>query len=301
MLRESLEKFLTHLELVKQASPHTLRNYRLDLDAFLSFLGERMIDKQVVRSYFSKLHQAGYSRSTVARKFSSLRSFLNQLVHHKVLAVNPMDILERLKQEKRLPKIISPEEIDHFFAQPDLTTLIGVRDRTIMELFYSSALRLHELAQLSRQDIDWEGGRLKVQGKRKKERLIPITEQAREWLRCYLAHPLRYQNLERQWAEVDSEALFLNRWGKRLTTRSIDRMFQTYLRGSGLANHLTPHVLRHSIATHLLERGMDLKTIQVLLGHAALTTTTIYTQVSTRLRREAYDQAHPLMQKASDT
>lgn len=205
-----------------------------------------------------------------------------------------MDELDRPKLDKTLPKTLSLEEIAHFLSLPDHETLTGLRDRVIMEVFYSSGVRLSELAGLSRSDIDWRGRRIKVKGKGKKERLIPITQSALDWMKRYLDAPLRYQDHERQMKEEDAEAVFLNRWGKRLTTRSIDRLFKDYLRRSGLANRLTPHALRHSIATHLLEKGMDLKTIQVLLGHSALTTTTIYTQVSTRLRRETYQKTHPL-------
>jgi integrase/recombinase XerC len=294
MLRESLEKFLDHLRLIKQASAHTLRNYRLDLTSFLDFLDGRQVDRKLLRSYFSKLHEEGCARRTVLRRLSSLRSYFKHLVKEKVIVVNPMDELQRPKLDKTLPKTLTLEEIKHFFSQPDVETLTGLRDRAIMELFYSSGLRLNELAQLSRNDIDWKGRRIKVRGKGKKERLVPVTPNAFDWLKRYLDCPFRYQDHERQQAEADPEAVFLNRWGKRLTPRSIDRLFKEYLRSSGLAGRLTPHALRHSIATHLLEKGMDLKTIQVLLGHSALTTTTIYTQVSTRLRRETYEKTHPL-------
>lgn len=294
MFQEALENFLSSLRVVKQASEHTLRGYRLDLIAFLTFAAESPIDRKLLRNYFSILHKEGKSRRTVLRRISSLRSFFNYLVKEKLLPSNPLQGFERPKLDKTLPKVLKINEIEYFFSQPDLSMLSGLRDRAIMELFYSSGLRLNELVQLSRSDIDWQNHKIKLQGKGKKQRIVPITLTACTWLRQYLDNPFRYQDHGRQLAEADREAVFLNRWGKRLSARSIDRIFKEYLQASGLSGRLTPHALRHSIATHLLEKGMDLKTIQRLLGHASLTTTTIYTQVSTCLRRQVYEKTHPL-------
>ncbi len=296
---KAVEKYLDHLRLVKQASPHTIRNYRLDLAAFLAFAGKSggEFEKRLFRSYFSKLHEEGHARRTVLRRLSTLRSFFKFLVKEKVIASNPLEELQRPKLDKTLPRSLTPQEVALFFEQPDIAMLMGVRDRCIMELFYSSGLRLSELASLNRQDVDLKAKRAKVRGKGKKERIVPLTSNAALWIARYLEHPERYLDGEMHVAEMDGDAIFLNRWGKRLSVRSIDRMFLAYLRASGLANRVTPHTLRHSIATHLLEQGMDLKTIQTLLGHSALATTTIYTQVSTRLKREVYEKAHPLEEK----
>jgi len=157
-----------------------------------------------------------------------------------------------------------------------------------MELFYSSGLRVSELVGLNRTDFDPSNGMLHIRGKGKKERRIPITKNAAKWIGDYLNHPGRIQK--------DEAAIFLNKWGTRLTVRSVDRNFESYLLQSGLAATITPHTIRHTIATHWLEKGMDLKTIQLLLGHSSLATTTIYTQVSTKLKKEVYNKAHPSAQ-----
>ncbi|MBS3904912.1 MAG: tyrosine recombinase XerC [Simkania sp.] len=299
MLDQAIEKFLEHLTLVKQASFHTIRNYRVDLESFRSFAkqqGEEM-SKKVFRGYFAKLHEEGCARRTVLRRQSALRSLFKYLIKEKVVTSNPLDALQRPKLDKTLPRLLTAQEIGLFFEQPDIKTLMGIRDRCIMELFYSSGIRLSELASLNRADLNFKEKKIKVRGKGKKERMIPLTANACTWLQLYLGSKERYADGDMHVAEVDSHAIFLNRWGKRLSVRSIDRMFLEYLRSSGLANRVTPHTLRHSIATHLLEQGMDLKTIQRLLGHSALSTTTIYTQVSTRLKREVYEKAHPLETK----
>ena len=300
MLEENVEKFLEHLRLIKQASPHTLRNYRIDLKAFLEFAKaypEKPFDRLLFRHFFAKLYEEGCARRTVLRRFSALRSLFKYMMKEKILSINPLDELQRPKLDKTLPRPVTLAEIELFFAQPDTTTLMGLRDRAMMELFYSSGLRLSELAQLSRSSLDLKSRRVKVMGKGKKERIVPLTPNASQWIQRYLECPSRYEDGELHGPQVDPQAVFLNRWGKRLTVRSIDRLFQHYLRLSGLSNRLTPHVLRHSIATHLLEQGMDLKTIQMLLGHSALSTTTIYTKVSTRLKREVYEKAHPLCRR----
>jgi integrase/recombinase XerC len=170
-----------------------------------------------------------------------------------------------------------------------------------MELLYSSGLRISELTQLNRKDLDLKQCTLRVMGKGKKQRIVPITNNAAKWLNDYLNHSERYLDGEYHIAEQDSEAVFLSRWGKRITVRSVDRHFAKYLVASGLSAEVTPHTIRHTIATHWLEKGMDLKTIQVLLGHNSLATTTIYTQVSTKLKREVYDKAHPSAQEKQNS
>ena len=162
-----------------------------------------------------------------------------------------------------------------------------------MELFYSSGLRVSELVDLNRPDFDPQSLLLKVRGKGKKERIVPITQNASTWLSSYLNHPERHKEIDGHLPEVDPNAIFLNKLGTRLTTRSVDRNFDKYLTISGLAGKVTPHTIRHTIATHWLENGMDLKTIQTLLGHRSLATTTIYTHVNTKLKQKVYQESHP--------
>ncbi len=283
-----IEKFLAYLRVVKNASEHTLRNYSLDLHAFQAYLNGQEIgrvDKRKIREYLAHLHQEDLSKKTVLRRLSSLRSLFKYLSKEKLIAANPLEEIDSPKVDKCLPHPISYEQVERLFQQPDVGLYLGFRDRCMMELFYSSGLRVSELAALNKTDFNVAGKSVRLKGKGKKERVVPITDSAAKWLIDYLGHDERI--------EVDLQAVFLNQRGKRLTVRSVDRLFATYLKMSGLSGHITPHTIRHSIATHWLEKGMDLKTIQVLLGHSSLGTTTIYTQVSTRLKREVYEKTHP--------
>lgn len=286
MTDKTITRFLDYLATIKQASSHTIRNYGIDLKAFSSFcaLPLSQIDKTNIRAFI--VHSQQLARKSLVRRLSSLRSFFTFALREKLIEKNPMDAIDSPKLEKKIPVSLTMDMVHNFFNQPSLSTLAGIRDRTIIELFYSSGLRVSELVGLSKQDIDFDNMQMKVHGKGKKVRIVPITKNAIDWLQKYLAHPKRR-------SKDMQEPIFLNRLGTRLTTRSVDRMFEKYLQASGLAAHITPHSIRHTIATHWLEHGMDLKTIQLLLGHSSLATTTIYTQVSTKLKKKAYQEAHP--------
>ena len=294
--------FLQQLETLNNASMHTIRNYRLDLERFYEFTtvffqerewGLSSVTKRLIRAYLADLHAKGAKKRSVLRRISSLRSFFSYLVEKKVLEQSPLQDVETPKLEKKIPVSITYAQVEKLFAQPDVQSYLGLRDRCIMELLYSSGLRVSELVLLDRSSFDEKQCLLRVQGKGKKERIVPFTQNAREWILSYLNRACRYVDTKEHKGEKDLKALFLNKWGERLTVRSIDRHFQAYLRRSGLAEKITPHTIRHTIATHWLEKGMDLKTIQVLLGHASLETTTIYTHVSCKLKKEVYDKAHP--------
>jgi integrase/recombinase XerC len=315
-------KFLHFLRVVKNASDHTIRNYCIDLEDFKSFFEEHVlhlpsekrsakldfkknsamesaflvnaVDKRALRTYLAHLAQRCTTKKTLLRRLSTLRSFYKFLFKEKLVSYNPLDSIDSPKTEKRLPVSLSYDQVERLLSQPDLSTYLGLRDRAIMELLYSSALRISELVGMDREDFDRNNLVLRLMGKGKKQRNIPITKNAAQWLIRYLDHPERHLNGQVHQAQIDGHAIFLNKWGKRMTSRSIDRSFQSYLKASGLSGKITPHTIRHTIATHWLEKGMDLKTIQLLLGHSSLATTTIYTQVSSRLKREVYDKAHPL-------
>lgn len=276
--------FLSYLETVKGASPHTLRNYANDLTKFGIHLNGKVPDKHQIRSFLAHLSEQGAARKTILRHLSTLRSYFKYLLRQKLITKNPMDDIARFKASRPIPNPLSYQEVEHLLSLPDTTTFLGLRDRAIMELFYSSGLRLSELASLRKSSIHQET--LKVLGKGNKERIIPLTKTAKSWLDTYTSHP-----------DHNSDHIFLNHRGKPLSPRSIDRLFNKYLKLSGLSSHVTPHVLRHTIATHWLENGMDLKTIQTLLGHSSLSTTTIYTQVSKSHKQAVYDKTHPLAQK----
>lgn len=299
-LGQKIARFLDYLRVVKNASEHTLRNYSLDLKAFQESLGEiplSQIDKSVIRGYLANLNLQQVSKRTLLRRLASLRSLFNYFVKEKLLASNPLDDIQGPKLDKKIPVSLSYSQVERLFEQPDTEEYLGFRDRCIMELFYSSGLRISELVGLNRADFDPERLTLRVKGKGKKERVVPLTKNAADWISRYLSHPERNLDGERHCSEKDPQAIFLNKWGSRLTVRSVDRSFKSYLLASGLAAKITPHTIRHTIATHWLEKGMDLKTIQILLGHSSLATTTIYTQVSTRLKKDVYDKTHPLVKQ----
>ena len=318
-------QFLEYFKVIKNASEHTIRNYAIDLNAFKIFLEEEShlpsekipekiyydrpfnarnasndafitleaINRKTIRQFLAKLSALETNKRTIARRLSSLRSFFKYAYSQKMISVNPIEDLDTPKVDKTVPISLSYEQVKRLFDQPDCQTYLGFRDRVIMELFYSSGLRVSELVALDRLDFDPENFLVKLKGKGKKERVIPITKNATTWILNYLSHEERFVQTDGHEAQQDAKAIFLNKRGTRLTTRSVDRKFDKYLVQSGLSGKITPHTIRHTIATHWLENGMDLKTIQVLLGHSSLATTTIYTQVSTKLKRQVYDQAHP--------
>lgn len=300
MFEQATDKFLEYLSVVKNTSPHTLRNYAIDLNDFKTHLAKgnepvslEAINRKTLRGFIASLSSQQKAKATIARRISSLRSFFKFAFLQKLISHNPIEDLESPKLDKKIPVSLSYEQVLRLLDEPDLTTYLGFRDRAIMELFYSSGLRINELASLNRKDFDPSSYLIKLKGKGKKERIVPITKNAADWIMKYLCHSERHLEVDGHLAEVDHEAVFLNKLGTRLTTRSIDRNFEKHLTASGLAGKITPHTIRHTIATHWLENGMDLKTIQVILGHTSLTTTTIYTQVSTGLKKAVYDKAHP--------
>lgn len=318
--------FLKNLKVVKNASEHTIRNYAIDLNSLKDYLEQEVyqlkkeeiankirfdhtysdrlsvnekhylfdsIDRKLIRNFLAYLKKRQQNPRTIVRRLSSLRSFFKFCIRNNYVTQNPIEDIETPKIEKKIPYSLSYEEVRKLFDQPDTNTLLGFRDRVIMELFYSSGLRVSELVALNRIDFDFDNLMVKLKGKGKKERRVPITKNALTWIKSYLEHPERYAETNGHLSQQDAESIFLNRLGTRLTSRSVDRNFDKYLTASGLAGKVTPHTIRHTIATHWLENGMDLKTIQVLLGHSSLATTTIYTQVSPKLKKEVYDKAHP--------
>jgi integrase/recombinase XerC len=320
-------RFIHELQAAKNASEHTIRNYAIDLDALKKFLekewlteyetdqlpakirsGENYkqrnqqndhliplgrIDRKIIREFLAMMHANQSGKRTILRRLSTFRSFFKWAFGNRLIESNPIEEIESPKRDKTIPPSLSYEHIQRLFEIPDVNTYLGCRDRCIMELFYSSGLRVGELVGLNRDDIDCANRLMRVRGKGKKERIVPITKKAVEWIQIYLNHPERDQDCDGHLAESDHTALFLNRLGTRLTARSVDRKFEQYIKASGLSGKITPHTIRHTIATHWLENGMDLKTIQTILGHASLATTTIYTHVDTNLKKKVYFESHP--------
>lgn len=326
MLIPAIYKFLDYLK-AKNSSEHTVRNYAIDLNSLKSYLEKHFfpqhdkkslpkkinyqtsyfdrstsyedllklasIDRATIRGYLADLHSQNQKKRTIARRLCTLRTFFNFACSQQLIQKNPADEIESAKIDKKLPTALTYDQVLHLFEQPDVDTYLGLRDRAILELFYSSGLRVSELATLDRENFDSSSLLIKLKGKGKKERIVPITRHAANWMIKYLNHSERHLSTEIHLPEIDRHAIFLNCLGTRLTTRSIDRNFKKYLIASGLAGKATPHTIRHTIATHWLENGMDLKTIQLLLGHSTLATTTIYTHVSPTLKKKAHLKAHP--------
>lgn len=283
-----IDKFLTYLRVERNASSHTLLNYGIDLKDFKNFLADvpaEKVDTLVLRKYLASLRERNFGKASVARKLACIRSFFRFLVRDGYFKTNPASGLMGPKLDKKLPIFLSEDEITKLLESPE-SDLMGLRDRAIMEALYSTGSRVSELVGLSIQDVDFIGGVVKVYGKGKKERLAPIGDKALRILRDYLDKRALTKTTQ-------STPLFTNRAGGRLTDRSVRRILDKYIRRTAIREHISPHSLRHSFATHLLNRGADLRSVQELLGHANLSTTQIYTHVTTEHLKSVYDKAHP--------
>ncbi|MDD5085635.1 MAG: tyrosine recombinase XerC, partial [Candidatus Omnitrophica bacterium] len=270
-------------------SGHTIKNYRIDLREFCGFLNGKeleCIDYLEVRKFLAYLKDKGYSKSTISRKLACLRSFFKFLARENFLKVNPAASISTPKRDKKLPTFLDMDEMDKLLNAPVGDRLASRRDRAILETLYGSGIRVSELVGLNIEDVDLFSGLVKVRGKRKKERIVPIGSLAVKAIEQYLK--------KRSDKEPPSrDALFLNKSRTRLTDRSVRRMILKYTKKAAIGKEVSPHTLRHSFATHLLDRGADLRSVQELLGHENLSTTQIYTHITTKRLKEAYEKAHP--------
>ena len=293
-MRGLVDTFLTHLAAGRGASEHTLRAYRTDLDEWLAFFEEREltdpreVTPKVVRAFLAHLGRRSLSKRSMQRKLSAGRSFFKHLLREGLIDAHPAAGLRPMRTGTHLPTYLQLSEIEALLAAPDVSTPPGRRDRAILEFMYSAGTRAAETVGLDRSDVDFARGVARVRGKGRKERLAPVGRFAESALREYLDDPER--PIPRA---VDADAVFLNLRGGRLTTRSIGRIVHACALQAGLHRMPTPHTLRHSFATHLLDRGADLRSVQELLGHAHLVTTQIYTHVSIEHLRKIYERAHP--------
>jgi len=289
--RKIIEKFLSCLRDQRNYSEHTLRAYRRDLGDFSDFLGEEGLEEAPplrIRAFLMNLRQSGASRKTTARKLAALRSFYRFLVREGIVAGNPAVSVRSPRLPKNLPNFLTIQQVNTLLDTPDKSDLWGLRDASIMELLYSSGLRVSELTSLDRDDVDLLSEMVRVQGKGRKERMAPVGGVAATALSRYLAERDAQNN-----RQFDAGALFINRRGGRLSARSVGRILEKYIAQAGVGVHTTPHTLRHSFATHLLDRGADLRAVQELLGHSSLSSTQIYTHLTTERLREVYRKAHP--------
>ena len=280
-----IEKFIRYLEIEKNYSRHTIINYRLDLEDFEKFLGDLALEKVdylTLRKYLAVLKEKNLTNRTIGRKLSTLRSFFRFLTREGYLKANPISSLSSPKQEKHLPLFLTEDEVTKLIEAAVPKDERGLRDRAILETFYSTGLRISELVGLDVEDIDFIGGVVKAMGKGKKERLAPIGEIAQTAIRGYLEK-----------RKKSAQALFLNKSGRRITDTGVRDIVEKYIRLASIRQGVSPHTLRHSFATHLLNRGADLRCVQELLGHVNLSTTQIYTHLTTERLKTVYDKAHP--------
>ena len=303
-MHTAISRFLHYLGVERNASDLTVKSYREDLIALAHYLTEARggrcpqpgeIAVLELRGYVAALHEAGYAQTTIARRLASLRSFFRFGQREGWVQNNPAKPLRNPRKPRSLPHVLSSADVGRLLQTPQADHPLGLRDRAILETMYSAGLRVSEVVGLDQGDLDFEAEVLRVRGKGRKERLAPVGSYAmralRRWFRVRTPSPREPTGPE--------SPVFVNRFGRRLTTRSVARMLDKYLRQAGLDRRTTPHSLRHSFATHLLDRGADIRSVQELLGHKSLVTTQIYTHVSTAALRAAYERAHPRAKASS--
>lgn len=319
-----ISDFLRYAEAERNFSMHTIRSYATDLTQFCRFLAafgaedagldapqltaetlpeledvpDAGLTKKLlaitpteIRAYLAMMRNSEYSKATVARKLATLRSFYKFLVRRGKLEASPVSVIRTPRQDKRLPKCLDLQQVAALLEAPDDGTLIGARDRAILETVYSAGLRVSELVGLNLEDLDEFSEAIRIRGKGKKERLTPMGSKALEAIDVYLG------KRRLAFGAAQHGPLFVNKHGSRLSDRSVRRSLDKYRMMAGIPGHVTPHTLRHSFATHMLNAGADLRSVQELLGHESLSTTQIYTHLTTRRLKEVYDRAHPLAQR----
>ncbi len=286
------DDFIMHLQVERNLSAHSLKAYRQDLDQFHRFLGDvplPAVDYLTIRRYLGELSSKGYERTSMARKLATLRTYFRFLAKERHVEANPLSLVSSPKSIRRLPKFLDWTELKSLLGAPDMETALGLRDRAILELLYATGMRVGEIVALAVSAIDWQEREIVVFGKGSKERVVLMDDHSAELLQRYLQEA-RARLVGRS---PDSGVLFVNRQGQGLNQRSVQRMIQKYVQLAGIEKRISPHTLRHTFATHLLEGGADLRVVQELLGHASLSTTQIYTHVSQERLREVYKQSHP--------
>ena len=290
-MKEHIGNFIEYLRYEKNESPHTLRNYNLDLQQFALFLAAiniqslNEINHLVLRQFLVDLNKKNYQKSSIGRKVAALKSFFKFLNKKKYLDLNPAKLLHAPKLDKKLPRFLELAEMEELLNSPAAGGFKGWRDRSILETLYSTGIRVTELVGLNVEDVDFLSGLVRIRGKGNKERVIPIGEKALQALYAYLD--------ERAQRAKDGKALLVNWHGGRITSRSINRLLDFYIRRTSVNKKISAHVLRHTFATHLLNAGCDLRSIQEMLGHNSLETTQKYTHVTLERLKKVYEKNHP--------
>lgn len=293
-MQQDLDRYVVYLSAERNLSPYTVRNYRAEIGQFIEFAGAhgvhewRQVDKALVRRWLTDLRMGGYAPGSIARRLSEVRSCCTYLVREDRLDHNPLATISAPKQPKRQPRVLSYDEVLAMLRMPDVTTAQGQRDLAILEVFYGSGIRLGELEQLDLKDLDLLRREVRVLGKGNKERIALFGQSAEATLQLYLR-----DGRPRLAGKEACSALFLNRFGQRLQRVSIIRMLDRYARAAGIDRKVTPHAMRHSFATHLIDEGVDIRIIQEMLGHESPATTQRYTHVSQARLHEVVRSAHP--------
>ena len=289
-MEKNIISFLKYLKLERNYSNHTIINYGKDLKVFLTFLNEQKINNwesisyKTIRNFLEFLYELDYSKKSVARHISSLRSLYKYLLKENIVSNNPLVLVSNPKLDQKLPKFLYYDELEKILSIPDKTTLFGMRDLTILETFYSTGIRVSELTNIKLTDIDFSNRTIKILGKGNKERYVLFGDVLKSYLKDYLS-------LRNEIAKCDY--LFINKYGNGLTDRGVRSIIENILKKGAISYHISPHTLRHTFATHLLDNGADLRVVQELLGHESLSSTQVYTHVSNEHLREVYLNTHP--------
>lgn len=304
-MRDTVERFLRYMSVERNASELTIKSYREDMETLLEYFADESgrppevnsLGPVDLRQYVAALHDAGYAKSSIARRLASLRSFYRFAQREGLVDQNPAKPLRNPRAGRRLPHFLSTDEVSRLLAAPTTNDDLGRRDRAILEVMYSAGTRVSETVGLNDEDLDLDEGVVRVRGKGRRERLALLGSYAVRALSDWRS----VRQLAADQPKNGAAPVFVNKFGRRLTTRSVARMLEKYLKQTGLDLRTSPHTLRHSFATHLLNHGADIRSVQELLGHKSLGTTQIYTHVSTAGLKSAYEQAHPRAQKGPRT
>ena len=296
-MKKLIDNFITYIKSEKHYSDNTIISYKSDLELFYFFLKEekidniKIIDYQIIRKFLNYLYDKKYTNKAIARHISSLRSFYKYLKKEKVVSNNPMVLISNPKIEKKLPKIVYSNELESILNTPDTNTTLGLRDALILELLYSTGVRVSELVNICIQDINMNKKEIRIFGKGSKERIVLFGNRCLELINTYITKSRSELN------KNNLDYLLLSKTGKKINQREIRYIIDDVVKKTGLKMHISPHVLRHTFATDLLNNGADLRSVQELLGHESLSTTTIYTHVSNEYLRKVYLNAHPRARK----
>lgn len=301
MLFQHIENYINHMRVEKGASKLTLLGYKTDLMQYINFIAQKknlpaekvsleMLNHRLLREYLAQMQEKNLKRATMARKLAALRSYVRYLCQANILKSNPIAAVTTPRQDKKLPKFLYSQEIDLLLNAPDISASLGRRDKAILETLYATGLRVSELVGMDLKDIDFNEKLIKITGKGEKQRIVPVGSKALEALELYI-EKTRKTLIKK--ADDHHDAVFLNKFGTRLSDRSVRNIINKYVEKVAINQKISPHTLRHTFATHLLNKGADLRAVQELLGHVKLSTTQIYTHLTRDSIKAIHSDTHP--------